>query len=187
MSRVPPSRTAGAPNEWYTPACSIELVRQVIGEIELDPASSPRANETIRAARYYTTEQDGLRQSWQCASLWLNPPYGRDPVTKRGNMDIWTDRLICEYEHGNVGEALALVTAIPDRQWWHKLWAYPVCFCHRQIMFERPDGTREHHPYGSCFVYFGTHTERFAAVFHEIGTIVLPPVQQGASHVQHSL
>lgn len=178
-NRVPPTRAAGAPNEWYTPQAYIKAVRSALGDsIELDPASTALANQTIRAKRFYTVEQDGLRQPWQCTTMWLNPPYGREPETRRGNMDIWTERLVTEYQGGNVGAAIALITAVPDRQWWRRMWSYPVCFCFKQIHFERPGLPPMHHPYGSCFVYLGRETERFTAAFSQIGTIILPPASE---------
>src|SRR5262249_56141272 len=60
--------------EWYTPARYIELAREVLGEIDLDPASSAKAQEIVKAQRYFTLEQDGLIRPWH-GRVWLNPPY----------------------------------------------------------------------------------------------------------------
>lgn len=47
-------------NEWYTPVLYVEAARRVMGSIDLDPASCPFANETVRASHYFTTDDNGL-------------------------------------------------------------------------------------------------------------------------------
>jgi len=52
-------------NERYTPADIIEDARKVLGTIDLDPASSELANETVKASKIYTAEDDGLAHDWE--------------------------------------------------------------------------------------------------------------------------
>ncbi|MDP8929537.1 MAG: phage N-6-adenine-methyltransferase [Actinomycetota bacterium] len=59
--------------EWYTPRPYLDAAVAVMGAIDLDPASCDLAQRNVRAVRYFTTEDDGLRQDWW-GRVWLNPP-----------------------------------------------------------------------------------------------------------------
>jgi len=61
--------------EHMTPADYVEAAREVLGVIELDPASSELANGTVRARRYFTKADDGFAQRWG-GRVFLNPPGG---------------------------------------------------------------------------------------------------------------
>ncbi len=89
-------------NEWYTPPEYAEAAREVLGEIDLDPASSAKANKTIRAAEYFTAKDDGLRKEWT-GRVFMNPPYARPLV------DQFTAKLAQHFEAGEVTAAVILV------------------------------------------------------------------------------
>lgn len=67
--------TSSASDEWYTPPEYIEFAHSVMGGIDLDPASNEIAQHWIRAARYFTINDNGLEMPWH-GRVWLNPPYG---------------------------------------------------------------------------------------------------------------
>src|SRR5262249_7627129 len=75
-----PTRAGSWPGdtEWSPPPDLLEAAREVMGGIDLDPASSDRqqAQATVKAARYFTVENSGLEQPW-LGRVWLNPPYAR--------------------------------------------------------------------------------------------------------------
>src|SRR5207247_5573395 len=87
-------------DEWYTPSDIIECARRVLGEIDLDPASCPRANRTVKAAHYYSRQQNGLNLPW-FGRVWMNPPYG-------GAAESFALKLIAEHQSGHVAAAVAL-------------------------------------------------------------------------------
>lgn len=156
-------------NEWYTPPKYIEAARSVMGKIDLDPASCEEANQVVQAERYYTIRENGLIQPWS-GRVWLNPPYGRSE--DGSNQDIWSSRLIYQYEEGHVDEAILLVNAAVDTKWFQRLFAYPVCFPAQRINFSTPEPTISGSTHGSALVYFGIHRQRFVEVFGQFGTVV---------------
>ena len=56
--------TSTETQEWYTPPWVIALTRQVIGDIDLDPASCGAAQHWIQARRFFTKNDNGLRWPW---------------------------------------------------------------------------------------------------------------------------
>ena len=160
---------ANESNEWYTPTIYVEAVRELLGEIDLDPASSSLANQVVQAARFLTIDNDGLRHPWP-GRVYLNPPYGFDG--QDSNQAIWSGRLIEQYTEGITREAVLLVNATPERRWFQPMWDYLICFTDHRIRFYRP-GTEAHQPtHGNAFVYFGTQRDHFAAIFRRFGAIV---------------
>ncbi|PLS77239.1 MAG: hypothetical protein CYG59_24850, partial [Chloroflexi bacterium] len=83
-------------DDWYTPAHIVAAARQVMGGIDLDPASCAAANQTVQAGRYYTIEDDGLARPWS-SRVFLNPPYSR--------VARWTKRLLVAYNTGEIDQA----------------------------------------------------------------------------------
>lgn len=158
-------------NEWYTPARYVDAAREVMGGIDLDPASCAAANKFVKAERYFAKEQNGLLQDWTCCSMWLNPPYGLNDNGK-SNIELWSRKLQREYHAGNVKQAILLCMSNTESSWFVPLWNYPICFPSPRVMFHRPDGTLDHHLSGSCFVYLGPNESRFIEVFSRFGRIV---------------
>ena len=158
-------------NEWYTPAAYVEAARAVMGGIDLDPASNPLANETVKAARYFTKDDDGLEQAWR-GRVWLNPPYGYGE-SNQSNQAIWSRRLVAEYQVGNVAAAVLLVNATPGNKWFAPLWDFPICFPDHRIRFYGEDGEQSAPTHSNALVYLGPDVERFAETFSRFGVIAV--------------
>jgi DNA N-6-adenine-methyltransferase (Dam) len=176
-------------NEWYTPARYIEAAREVMGGIDLDPASCKEANMVVRAERFYTQQENGLEQPWY-GRVYLNPPYSMANQKNhlgqwRSSIEGFTKRLIDEYENGNVEQAILCAIGKIDAQWFQPLWEYPICFSDHIVKFNgyKPKGQKTplKQMWGTIFVYLGPHEQRFIDVFSKFGTIakrVSQPRQQ---------
>jgi len=156
--------------EWYTPLYLIQAARQVIGPIDLDPASCELANRTVQATHYYDQQRDGLLQKWRARAVWLNPPYCK--AGSVSNQELWTCKLIAEYEAGHIEQAILLVNAATETRWFQRLYAYPICFMRGRIQFNSPTNTQTGSTVGSAIIYFGANSDRFATVFRQFGAIV---------------
>jgi hypothetical protein len=154
--------------EWYTPARYIEAARELMGGIDLDPASSAAAQKIVQAAQFYTKETDGLAQPWE-GRVFLNPPYSADLVT------AFTERLRKLHEAGSVEQAVLLVNNCTDAAWFQALLRrYPVCFTAGRIKFWSPGREDLAARQGQAVFYLGDQVARFDELFEQFGTIVSP-------------
>jgi phage N-6-adenine-methyltransferase len=156
-------------SQWYTPVKYIRAARRVLGEIDLDPASSEQANRIVQAKLFYDQTIDGLTHTWKARTVWLNPPYCK--IGSTSNQDMWTAKLLAEYKAGNVNEAILLVTAATETTWFHRLYPFPMCFVKGRIHFTTPTGKRGGATKGSIFVYIGRKPEKFYQVFRRFGVV----------------
>lgn len=153
-------------NDWRTPVEYIDAARIVLGNIDLDPATSENANETIKADTYFTKEDNGLEKEWS-GNVWLNPPYGRESSE-------FVQKLVDSFSNGNVKEAILLINSnTTDTRWFQPLWNHTLCFTNHRINFISPnnmDASGSTH--GSLFVYFGDNIELFYNEFSRFGAVV---------------
>lgn len=160
--------TSSASDEWYTPPGYIELVRSLMGGIDLDPASNRKAQEWIQAAKFYTAQENGLQQDWK-GRLWLNPPYGNQTY-------LWTENAIRTYQNGHVEQAVLLVRPAPGSFWFQELSGlFPCCIPHKRIRFIDQSGRQQASPvHGNCFFYLGKNISHFQQIFSLIGVVTKP-------------
>jgi ParB family chromosome partitioning protein len=169
-------------HEWYTPPEYCDAVHQVMDAIDLDPASCEAANRYVRAATYFTKTEDGLTQPWHGRG-YLNPPYGFtgsfrqdgtwNPKGGQSNAEVWTQKLLHEWQQGHLEQAILLVNAVPGAKWFLPLFDFPICFTDHRIRFIDPTGRRQPQPtHSNAFVYLGPAKRRFYAVFHRFGNVV---------------
>lgn len=175
--------------DWGTPPTLVESIRTVFGgTIGLDPCSN-RWSIVNAKIEYSLPEHDGLKEPWKADSIYVNPPYGSDPV--RGTRIIhWFQKIVEAYHQGS--EVIALVPVATNARHW-KLYVYPeataICFLYApRLRFyiegkEDPKGA----PMSCAVIYYGSKPERFAAEFVKHGAVV--PLQDVLTpeHATHQL
>lgn len=153
-------------NQWFTPEEYIEAAREVMGGIDLDPASHPAAQQTVQADSYFTPEDDGLAQPWN-GRIWLNPPYAQPLIGQ------FVDKLLEERVGGRVQQAIMLTHNYTDTSWFHRAegLAALVCFTRGRIKFYDQDGDECSPTQGQAFFYYGDEGDVFRQVFSQFGFI----------------
>jgi ParB family chromosome partitioning protein len=176
-NRNDPGGEAGLPHvaratgreEWYTPAKHIEAARRVLGGIDLDPASSDKAQETVRATTYYTKQDDGLSKPW-AGKVWPNPPY------TSGLVEQFAEKLVTHYEAGDVTAAVVLVNNATETRWLGQLAlrAGALCLPEGRVKFLKEGGEKGSPLQGQVVLYLGEDVDAFRAAFEQLGTIWRP-------------
>ncbi len=195
---------SAASSDWYTPAPLVDAARELMGGIDLDPASDEEANRIVRADRYYGVVDNGLKQPWS-GRVFLNPPGGL--------VEAFWKKTVRERRHFSqlvwIGYSLQQLQTLQTANRITPL-RYPLCFPARRIAFvenetkqqarlaklvtegEAPGASREKRAaaaairagkippssptHSNYIAYVGTslRVEAFATIFARFGTIVIP-------------
>ena len=160
--------------DWGTPPQLVESVRKVFGgSISLDPCSNE--NSLVQADKeYLLPTHDGLEESWDYPTIYVNPPYGSD--ARRGTrIAHWFTRISAAAVAGS--EVIALVPVAPNTRHW-KRDVFPVaaavCFLYQpRVRFylggvEDPKGA----PMSCAVIYYGCNITSFAREFRTHGAVV---------------
>lgn len=160
--------------DWCTPPNLLNSVRKVFGgQIELDPCSN-RHSLVDAKVEYRLPADDGLHNSWDYKTIFVNPPYGSD--RERGTrIRHWFDKIAQAAKDGS--EVIALVPVATNTGHW-KQCVYPVataiCFLYEpRVRFyirgaEDPKGA----PMSCAIIYYGQHLNRFAKEFRQHGAVI---------------
>lgn len=167
-------------DEWYTPPKYTDDAREVMGSIDVDPASNDFAQTRINATTYYTEETNGLDKVWE-GNVWLNPPYSKGA----NGCAVFVDRLVALVRAEHVTQAVVLTNSLTDTKWAHSLFSVAtlIAFPKGRIKFERhPDyipenGKEDGAMKGQMFTYIGNNTQAFVDVFGDYCRIFKPMEQ----------
>lgn len=155
-------------NEWYTPEPILALARKVMGKIDTDPASSEKANETVKAAKYHTAETNGLAQKWT-GNVWLNPPYAQPLMAQ------FAEAVTQKYADGEIKQACILVNNATETTWFQRMLeqATAACLIRSRVKFLDMDGNPSGAPLqGQVVLYMGDRAMAFHKAFSALGCVL---------------
>lgn len=162
-------------HDWGTPPQYVNAVREVFGgKIDLDPCSSEYS--IVQATvEYRLPARDGLKESWDYPTIYVNPPYGAD--RERGtSIKQWLAR--CAESHQAYGaEIIALVPVATNTGHWKRSIfgkASAICFLYdtRLKFMEHGKSGGKGAPMACATVYWGSQYDRFFDVFIDCGAVV---------------
>lgn len=146
-------------DEWYTPPYVIALAREVLGCIDLDPASNVVAQSNVHATKFFTKEDNGLKHDW-LGKVWCNPPYSASLIKQ------FTQKFADEFIKGNMTEGIILTNSGTDTIWNQPLIIGMQAYTLGRISFLQPDGSEKGKGgRGQCFTYLGDNPRKFIDVF----------------------
>lgn len=169
-------------DSWMTPPEIVEKVQKVLGGIDLDPASSWKANKTVRANLFFDKEYDALRGGdWTNlpVSVFLNPPGGK--IGNKSKTLLFWEKLIEQYEKGKVKHAIFLAFGINALQVCQNtetpITDFYICIPRRRLSFVSTSEQIGNPTHANAIVYLPglkQKTSTFYDHFHEIGAILQP-------------
>lgn len=95
-------------NEWATPQTVFDELNKEFN-FTLDPAAT---SENAKCQRFFTKEQDGLKQDWSGETVFCNPPYGRE-------IGKWVEKCYNEHIKNNI-TVVMLIPARTDTTYFHE-------------------------------------------------------------------
>ena len=93
-------------NEWSTPQDFFDELDKEFN-FTLDPCAT---SENAKCNKYFTVEDDGLKQDWSNDVVFMNPPYGRE-------IKYWVQKAFEESLKG--ATVVCLIPARTDTTYWH--------------------------------------------------------------------
>jgi hypothetical protein len=168
-------KVVGQSQDWGTPKKYVDAVKEFFGGmIHLDPCSN---NDSIvnASVEYSLPRRDGLRESWDFPTIYVNPPYGID--REHGTtIKNWLRK--CEEAHRLYqSEVIALVPVATNTGHWKKYVfgkATAICFLYDtrlRFLVNGEDGGKGA-PMSCAMIYWGRNCDRFTQVFMRFGAVV---------------
>ncbi|MCX6006121.1 MAG: DNA N-6-adenine-methyltransferase [Chloroflexi bacterium] len=165
----------GQSQDWGTPKKYVDAVKECFGGVvHLDPCSN-RYSIVKAVTEYHLPKHDGLRESWNFPTIYVNPPYGIDQEHGT-SIKNWLRK--CEEANRLYNsEVIALVPVATNTGHWKKYVygkATAICFLYDTRLRFLVNGKNEGKgaPMSCAMVYWGNKYERFYQTFISFGAVV---------------
>ncbi len=161
--------------DWCTPPKYVDAVHEVFnGVIHLDPCSNDYS-VVDAMVEYRLPNNDGLKDSWNYPTIYVNPPYGNDAEAGT-TIKHWLSKCADANEvYGS--EVIALIPVATNTSHWKRFVftkARAVCFLYdtRLRFLENGKDGGKGAPMACAMVYWGLNFQRFFDVFIEHGAVI---------------
>lgn len=181
--------------ELITNSDLVSAAHGLMGNIDLDPASSKFANEYVNADNFYTPSDDGLNNQPWYGKVYLFPPSGtyfwhkKDEYWKMtracsptliSSHAVWFRKLFKAWYHGEIEQGLYFSNCPDMFRYEQRLFDFPVCILRTvpTLVARTNEGVKRHNTCTSFLVYLqpkddpGAATERFIDIYGEKGRIL---------------
>lgn len=157
--------------DWNTPVKYAEVIHKMFNPLELDPCSN--AGSIIKAKTRFLLPQDGLKETWNYKTVFVNPPYGRD-IESKTSIYNWFEKSYHSYlEYG--AEILMLVPVATNTKHWkdYVFGKAAICFLKDTRLKFRINGSENNKgcPTACAMIYYGNNYARFVKIFSDYGYI----------------
>lgn len=134
-------------NEWSTPQDFFDKLNYEFN-FTLDVSAT---RENAKCSKFFTIEDDGLKQDWSRDICWMNPPYG-------GHTGEWIKKAYEESLRGS--KVVSLIVSSTDRSYWHDFifpFASEIRFIRGRLKFGDSKSTA---PFASAVIIFDKESKR---------------------------
>ena len=127
---------------WATPQDFFNKLNWRFGPFTLDPCAD---SNNSKCTKYFTESDNGLSESWEGFTSFVNPPYGR-------GIDKWIRKAFEESRKNNT-KVVMLIPARTDTKYWHQyvMQADEIYFVKGRLKFGDSENSA---PFPSAVVVF---------------------------------
>lgn len=184
--------------EWISNRDLVDSAHLVMGHIDLDPASSAKANEYVGAKNFYTPKEDGLNDMPWYGNVYLFPPNksyfwdkknhrwkatrGLSPTLTSGHA-LWWRTLKKKWMANEIEQAIFFSNFLDMVMYGQDIFDHPVCFLRVRPTLTRhyyaDDTLKQMNTACSLVVYLQPRynveekTQEFIDIYSEKGRVVV--------------